>query len=86
MRTRLPAAILDGTKRGFDTPLRAWIRGPLADTVRDAIENLPWFDRAALRRRFDEHHGGGRDHSRLLWSLLVLEHWRRAHAVRELAA
>ena len=47
LRRRLPASILDGTKRGFDTPLRAWIRGPLAGPVREALASLPaeWFDR-----------------------------------------
>ena len=53
-----------------------------------AVEELPaeWFDRGALRARLVEHASGRRDHARLLWSLLVLEHWRRRHGVRGLAA
>lgn len=88
LRSRLPSAVLDGRKRGFDTPLAAWIRGPLAGAVAEAVETLPddWFDCNALRARLAEHRGGGRDHGRLLWSLLVLEHWRRRHAVRGLSA
>jgi asparagine synthase (glutamine-hydrolysing) len=88
LRGRVDAAVLDGTKRGFDTPLAAWIRGPLAAPVADAIAALPgdWLDRAALAERLEEHRAGRRDHARLLWSLLVLEHWRRRHAVRGLAA
>ena len=88
LRRRLPPEVLDGPKRGFDTPLRAWIRGPLAEAVGEAIATLPedWFDRAVLQRRLAEHRGGGRDHGRLLWSLLVLEHWRRRHGVRGLSA
>jgi asparagine synthase (glutamine-hydrolysing) len=88
LRGRLPAEILDGAKRGFDTPLCAWIRGPLAGAVSEAIETLPadWFDRARLAERLRAHSSGQRDHSRLLWSLLVLEHWRRTHRVRGLAA
>jgi asparagine synthase (glutamine-hydrolysing) len=87
LRSRVPPEILDGRKRGFDTPLRAWIRGPMAESVRDAVRSLPgeWFRTSELERRLDEHVAGGRDHSRLLWSLLVLEHWRRRHAVRGLA-
>jgi len=83
LRRRLPAEVLDGQKRGFDTPLRSWIRGPLEAPVRDAIESLPaeWFSRPVLRSRLEEHVGGGRDHSRLLWSLLVLERWRQRHGV-----
>jgi asparagine synthase (glutamine-hydrolysing) len=88
LRSRVPGEVLDGAKRGFDTPLRAWMRGPLAESVRDAIETLPedWFVRARLREKLQEHLGGGRDHGRLLWSLLVLEHWRRRHAVARIGA
>ena len=88
LRSRLSADVLDGKKRGFDTPLRSWIQGPLADVVRDAIETLPeeWFDRAVLRTKAEEHRRGVRDHQNLLWSLLVLEHWRRRHGVRGVAA
>lgn len=88
LRRDLPTEVLDGKKRGFDTPLKAWIRGPLAEPVREALESLPgtWFDRAVLRDRLAEHASGRRDHGRLLWSLLVLEHWRRRHGVTDLAA
>ena len=88
LRPRLPADVLDGPKRGFDTPLAAWIRGPLAGPVGEAIGELPgdWFDREVLGRRLAEHRSGRRDHGRLLWSLLVLEHWRRRHGVTGLAS
>jgi len=88
LRSRLPASILDGAKRGFDTPLRPWLAGPLAGAARRAAQELPqeWFDRRALLAALDEHVGGGRDHSRLLWSLIVLEHWRRRHGARDTLA
>jgi asparagine synthase (glutamine-hydrolysing) len=75
-------------KRGFDTPLKSWIRGPLHEAVASAIVRLPgdWFDRGVLRSKLEEHESGRRDHSRLLWSLLVLEHWRRRHEVTGIAA
>lgn len=83
LRSRLPSSILDGPKMGFDTPLRAWLRGPLSAAVEDALESLPgdWIDRPAARARLAEHRSGARDRSSLLWSLLVLEHWRRRHDV-----
>ncbi len=88
LRPRLPASILDGAKRGFDIPLAAWLRGPLAESCRDALSALPaqWFAPGVLAARHAEHLSGARDHSRLLWSLLVLEHWRRAHGVRGVSA
>jgi asparagine synthase (glutamine-hydrolysing) len=88
LRSRVPSEVLDGRKRGFDTPLRRWIAGPLAASVSDAIETLPeeWFSRAALRAHLAAHRSGRHDHGRLLWSILVLEHWRRRHGVRGLSA
>jgi asparagine synthase (glutamine-hydrolysing) len=88
LRSRIPGEVLDGPKMGFDTPLRGWIRGPLADAVSESVESLPedWFDRGALRTRFSEHRAGHRDHSALLWSLLVLEQWRRCHRATGIAA
>ncbi|MEZ5977137.1 MAG: asparagine synthase (glutamine-hydrolyzing) [Planctomycetota bacterium] len=85
LRPRVPSDVLDGRKRGFDTPLRAWLRGPLAEVARAAVEEVPaaWFDRAALRARLAEHASGARDRSRLLWSVIVLSHWRRVHRVEE---
>jgi len=61
------------------------LKGPLSGTVAEAIETLPerWFDRAATRVCLAEHVSGARDRSALLWSLLVLEHWRRRHEVRD---
>jgi asparagine synthase (glutamine-hydrolysing) len=87
LRGRVRDEVLDGPKRGFDTPLRSWLRGPLSQAVAEAIETLPagWFDRETLRARAAQHASGRSDHSRLLWSLLVLEHWRRRHAVADLA-
>jgi len=84
----VPSDILDGAKRGFDTPLRAWIQGPLASAVGEAIEEVPAdvFDREALRRRLAGHRSGNEDHAQLLWSVLVWEHWRRRHEVSGVVA
>ena len=88
LRARVPAEILDGEKRGFDTPLAEWIRGPLRAPVAAALEELPaeWFARERLRALLAQHVSGARNHDRLLWSLLVLERWRERHAVAGLSA
>jgi asparagine synthase (glutamine-hydrolysing) len=87
LRSRLPASVLDGKKRGFDIPLAAWTRGPLAAAIAEAIEGLPprWFDLELLRARHAEHRSGRVDHSHLLWSLLVLQRWRLRHGVEEVS-
>jgi asparagine synthase (glutamine-hydrolysing) len=88
LRRRISSDVLDAPKRGFDTPLREWIRGPLGKPIADALETLPgeWFRKDVLHGLLEEHQSGSRDHGRLLWSLLVLEHWRRRHGVTGLAA
>jgi asparagine synthase (glutamine-hydrolysing) len=85
LRTRIPASVLDARKRGFDIPLAQWTRAALAPAIDEAIENLPrgWFDRRVLRARVLEHAAGARDHSHLLWSVLVLERWRSRHGAAE---
>lgn len=88
LRPRLSEEVLDGKKRGFATPLDRWTRGPLREPVQDAIRSLPgdWFDRSRLQRIFDAHQSGRENHDRLLWSLLMLEHWRRRHDVARIGA
>jgi asparagine synthase (glutamine-hydrolysing) len=88
LRGRVDADILDGAKRGFDTPLTAWTRGALRTAIEDAVASLPsdWFERRAIEARCAEHFSGRHNHDRLLWSLLVLEHWRRRHEVARIAA
>ena len=88
LRGQVAAGVLDGAKRGFDTPLAGWIRGPLAEATRDAVEGLPedWFDRGRLRTTLEAHMSGGVNHDRLLWSLLVLDAWRKRHGVLRIGA
>lgn len=85
LRGRVRDAVLDGAKRGFDTPLDRWIAGPLASEVARAIESLPagWIDGVRAAQLLARHRAGRENHARTLWSLLVLEHWRRRHAVRD---
>ena len=86
--TRLEPRVLSARKRGFDIPLASWLRGPLRSALRDHLSSLPprWFDAGAVERLEREHASGRRDHALALWSLLVLEAWRRRHDCEELAA
>lgn len=73
----LPSGLAARRKRGFGVPLAAWFRTVWRDRLRTALlDGLPkkWemFDRAALERLLDEHQAGGKDHSYLLFSLLML--------------
>jgi asparagine synthase (glutamine-hydrolysing) len=87
LEERLPERVLRGKKRGFDTPVSSWLRGPLREELQETTRSLPadWFQPEAVSRCVSEHLAGQRDHGRLLWSLLVLERWRRRHEVVGLA-
>jgi asparagine synthase (glutamine-hydrolysing) len=63
---------------GFSVPLAAWFRGPLAQTVRDAVlgERLAGtglFNVAYLRELVEQHQTGRRDYSVALWTLLMFD-------------
>ena len=80
----VPDFVLSGPKRGFAVPLAQWFRGSLRHRIEalrsppDAIEqfvNVP-----AVERVVTEHWIGRRDHSFLLWRLIVLNYWLAAFA------
>jgi len=78
----VPDFVLSRPKQGFEVPLGAWFRGPLRHRIQAlrtssaAIE--PYVDRKAVERLVGEHSVGRRDHSTLLWRLIVLENWLAA--------
>ena len=73
----LPPGWAERGKRGFGVPVAAWFRTVWRDQLRSALmEELPkrWamFDRDGVERLLKEHQDGARDHSYLLFSLLML--------------
>jgi asparagine synthase (glutamine-hydrolysing) len=80
----IPAEILDRPKQGFGMPLEEWINQQLRDQIRDTLREPRTRQRGYVRSDYvdlllDEHHKGRRDHSFLLWSLLILELWHRQY-------
>lgn len=78
----LPPAVARRRKMGFGLPIASWMRGPWQGMFTDLLFApsagcLDVFDRAAVRRLYDEHTLGNADHSHRLWTLLVLELWWR---------
>ena len=88
LKPRLPEAVLSAKKRGFDTPVGAWLRGPLRSELEGTLRSLPesWFKATEVARFLSQHVEGHSDHGRLLWSLYVLERWRQRHEVVGLGA
>jgi asparagine synthase (glutamine-hydrolysing) len=78
----LPSEILYRRKMGFSVPLTKWFRGPLRNSVRQAIlgdvlASTGWFEAAYLRRLVDDHQSGRRDYSAPLWTLMMFESFLR---------
>jgi asparagine synthase (glutamine-hydrolysing) len=81
IRPYLPSEVLDRTKMGFAVPVATWFRGPLRQTLRDAVlgprlMDCGLFNAEALRALVDEHQSGSRDHSAALWTILMFDNFQ----------
>ncbi len=78
----VPPHVLNRPKLGFPVPIRHWLRaGELLDWAHQMIGSSQaneLIDIAAVRRMLDEHLAGTSDHSRRLWTVLILMLW---HAI-----
>jgi asparagine synthase (glutamine-hydrolysing) len=84
IRGIVPHFVLTAPKRGFAVPLAQWFRGPLQHRIQ-ALRNPPaaleqYLNGRAVERLIAEHSIGRRDHSVLLWRLIVLSYWLAAFA------
>jgi asparagine synthase (glutamine-hydrolysing) len=78
----VPEPILRRGKMGFSVPLAEWFRNGLRPTFEDSVltsEMAAFLNLGTVRRIFGEHQSGLHDHSRKLWSLLMLASWNRRH-------
>jgi asparagine synthase (glutamine-hydrolysing) len=85
-RTRLPARCTAPGKRGFTVPLSNWLRTTLHGDLRDALLSSDSvartrFGEKTVRRLLDEHLLGRRDRKEELYSLWILDLWRRRFRV-----
>lgn len=66
-------------KLGFEIPLGAWLRGPLAALVEEAVASEALadrgLDRTILSRTWNEHRSGRADHGERLLAVVVLDRW-----------
>jgi len=83
----LPADILERKKRGFGTPMGAWLKGDLAPLVRDvlsedAVASRGLFRPAAITRLIADHEANRLDGTDRLLALVNLEIWARIYLDR----
>jgi asparagine synthase (glutamine-hydrolysing) len=81
----LPESVVTAPKQPQEMPVGEWIRGPLADRVRERLADLPVgmaeiFDPAGVRAAIDRHIAGSEERGWQIISLLTLESWFRRQA------
>ena len=82
LQRRLPPAILERGKHGFEAPIGEWLRGPLAPMAEalladGRLRDRGIFDGREVARLWTEHRDRRADHRHRLWQLVMLELWFR---------
>lgn len=78
LEPHLPSDVLYRPKMGFGVPLANWFRGPLKQRLKDSIvegglAETGLFNRSYLAELVSQHQSGRRDHSAVLWTLLMFD-------------
>ena len=74
----LPNDVLYRPKMGFGVPLAKWFRGPLKERLRSTVTegelvDSGLFNPGYLEQLVNQHQAGRRDHSTVLWALMMFE-------------
>jgi asparagine synthase (glutamine-hydrolysing) len=90
-RQKLPAAVIDRPKHGFEMPIDTWLRGPLREMFELAVLSpgariADLVSQATTRKLYRAHLRGTGRHGAVLWSLLVLARWSERYLGHEAAA
>jgi asparagine synthase (glutamine-hydrolysing) len=78
----VPSDVMYRPKMGFSIPMAESFKGSLRDQVRSAVASealldTGFFDPAYLTTIVDEHQSGRREHSAIIWSVLMFEAFLR---------
>jgi asparagine synthase (glutamine-hydrolysing) len=87
MRDKLPAAILQRPKMGFDIPAHQWLRGPLRKLLEDAVqfglrEYRDFFHGERIAQLVERHQRKEINIGYHLWGLLILFLWMKKWQVQ----
>jgi asparagine synthase (glutamine-hydrolysing) len=82
IKALVPDSVFAQPKRGFGVPLGRWFRDPLRHRLEALVRpDRPiheYVDSRSVERLVKEHGAKRRDHSSILWRLLVLDLWLEA--------
>jgi asparagine synthase (glutamine-hydrolysing) len=70
--------VLYRDKMGFGVPVAKWFRGPLRARLHDnlaegGLADMGLFDKREIKRLIDQHVSGQREHSAVIWAMLMFE-------------
>jgi len=76
----VPRKLTDRPKRGFGVPIDDWLRGPLRDWAEELLSTQKlretgYLQPEAVRRLWAQYLCGWRNHSNILWSVLMFQAW-----------
>ncbi len=83
---RLPEELMKRPKQGFAVPVGRWLRSDLRDWAEALLDPARlaregFFDAPTVRRFWDEHLSGRRNHDGRLWTLLMFQAWLDASGI-----
>jgi asparagine synthase (glutamine-hydrolysing) len=83
-QSRLPDAVVNRPKHGFELPIDDWLRGPLRETFEGSVLHSgarvrDFVDQATARKLYRAHLSGTGRHGGVLWALLILARWADRH-------
>ena len=83
---RLPRDCVYRPKEGFSIPMKNWLKQEFRELVEHFLDSRKLleqglFEPAVVERLWREHLANRANHSHILWSLLVFQHWRERWAV-----
>jgi asparagine synthase (glutamine-hydrolysing) len=78
----VPPALFERPKQGFSIPVAEWLRGPLRDWAESlletqALEGDGLLNTGAVHALWAEHLEGRGNHAEKLWSVLMLQSWKK---------